>query len=220
MELHRPLATITPTLDGDVLTVLAQHDVTFTTGQMHRILTQHSEEGIRKVLRRLTGQGIVLSERIGNAFVYRFNNEHLAARHITELARLREIFLARLEDLLQKWQAPPLYAAVFGSAARGQMTDSSDIDVLLVRPDDVEDAAWDDQVDDLAATVSRWLGNDTRVLEFTENEVTENEPVLEDVLREGLTVAGQRSWLTKQLRKGRNSRANETLLGADQPGQV
>jgi predicted nucleotidyltransferase len=203
VELHRPLATITPTLDGDVLTVLARNDVTFTTGQVHRILTQHSEEGIRKVLRRLTGQGIVLSERIGNAFVYRFNNEHLAARHITELARLQEIFLARLEDLLQKWQAPPLYAAVFGSAARGQMTGSSDVDVLLVRPDDVEDATWDDQVDDLAATVSRWLGNDTRVLEFTENEVTENEPVLEDVLREGLTVAGQRSWLMKQLQGGK-----------------
>lgn len=220
MELHRPLATITPTLDGDVLTVLAQHDVPFTTGQMHRILTRHSEEGIRKVLRRLTGQGIVLSERIGNAFAYRFNNEHLAAQLIAELARLQATFLRKLEDHLQQWPTPPLYAAVFGSAARGQMTDSSDVDVLLVRPGGVTDAEWGDQVDNLTAAVSRWLGNDVRVLEFTEDEITTEEPVLHDVLRDGLTVAGQRSWLAKRLRKGKNTRANETLLEDDFPGKV
>jgi len=79
MELGRPLATITPTLDGDVLAVLAQHGATFTTGQLHRVLTQHSQEGIRKVLVRLTRQGVVDSERVGNAFTYRLNKDHLAA---------------------------------------------------------------------------------------------------------------------------------------------
>lgn len=206
MELNRPLATITPTLDGDVLAVLARHSVTFTTGQVHRVLTQHSEEGIRKVLRRLTSQGVVLSERIGNAFAYRFNHDHLAAQHIVGLARLQETFLARLEDLLESWQTPPVYAAVFGSTARGQMTTSSDIDLLVVRPHAAADAEWEDQVNDLATTVTRWLGNDTRVMEFAENEIAtrgHEEPVLNDVLQEGLTVAGRRSWLTKQLRSGK-----------------
>lgn len=206
MELNRPLATITPTLDGDVLAVLARHSVTFTTGQIHRVLTQHSEEGIRKVLRRLTSQGVVLSERIGNAFAYRFNHDHLAAQHIVGLARLQETFLARLEDLLESWQTPPVYAAVFGSTARGQMTTSSDIDLLVVRPHAAADAEWEDQVNDLATTVTRWLGNDTRVMEFAENEIAtrgHEEPVLNDVLQEGLTVAGRRSWLTKQLRSGK-----------------
>ena len=71
MELSRPLSTVTPTLDGDVLAVLARHDATFTTGQLHRVLTQHSEEGIRRVLQRLTKQGVVQSDRVGNAFTYR-----------------------------------------------------------------------------------------------------------------------------------------------------
>lgn len=207
MELNRPLATITPTLDGDVLMVLARHDATFTTGQVHRILQRHSEEGIRKVLQRLTSQGIVLSERIGNAFAYQFNKEHIAAQHIVGLARLQESFLSRLEDLLASWQSPPVYAALFGSAARGQMTTSSDVDLLLVRPSASADAEWADQVDNLATTVTRWLGNDARVLEFGENEIATSgreEPVLEDILRDGLTVAGKHSWLTKQLRKGKN----------------
>jgi len=207
MELNRPLMTITPTLDGDVLALLARHDAVFTTGQVHRILTEYSEEGIRKVLRRLSDQGVVLSERIGNAFAYRFNNEHLAARHIFELARLQETFLSKFQEYLASWQTPPVYAAVFGSAARGRMTPASDIDVLLVRPRTAVDATWDDQVDDLATTVTRWLGNDARVLEFTEDEIATNgreEPVLDDVLQEGLTVAGERSWLVKQLRKGKD----------------
>jgi hypothetical protein len=49
MQLSKPFATVTPTLDGDVLTVLATHDATFTTGQIQRILNGFSEEGIRKV---------------------------------------------------------------------------------------------------------------------------------------------------------------------------
>ncbi|MBB4904288.1 nucleotidyltransferase domain-containing protein [Actinophytocola algeriensis] len=205
MELNRPLATITPTLDGDVLTVLARQGATFTTGQVHRILTQHSEEGIRKVLRRLNSQGIVLSERIGNAFAYRFNQDHLAAQHIVGLARIQETFLASLEDLLKSWRIPPVYAAVFGSAARGQMTTSSDIDLLLVRPHVATEPEWEDQVNTLATKVTKWLGNDVRVLEFTEGEIAtrgREEPVLDDALREGLTVAGSRSWLNKQLRRG------------------
>lgn len=207
MELHRPLSTVTPTLDGDVLAVLASHDVTFTTGQLHRVLPRHSEEGIRKVLRRLVKQGTVRSERIGNAFAYRFNHDHLAAEHIVGLARLRETFLGRLNDRLEAWQIPPVYAAVFGSAARGSMTADSDVDLLLVRPDDAADTQWGTQVNDLVADVTRWLGNDTRALEFTAAEIAakgRDESVLSDVLQEGLTVAGSRAWLTKQLRKGKS----------------
>jgi predicted nucleotidyltransferase len=207
VELNRPLATVTPTLDGDVLAVLASHDVTFTTGQVHRILTRHSEEGIRKVLRRLTGQGVVLSERVGNAFAYRFNRDHLAAPYIVGLARMHETFLARLEELLESWSVSPVYAAVFGSAARGQTTDASDIDLLLVRPGSGTSAEWERQVNDLATRVTRWLGNDARVLEFAEDEIVargRDEPVLNEVSRDGLTVAGRRSWLTRQLQRGKD----------------
>ncbi|MDQ3404249.1 MAG: nucleotidyltransferase domain-containing protein [Actinomycetota bacterium] len=203
MELSRPLSTVTPTLDGDVLALLARHETRFTTGQLHRILTRYSEEGIRRVLRRLTKEGSVRSDRVGNAFTYELNRDHLAAEHIIGLARLRETFLKHLEDRLQCWEASPIYAAVFGSAARGEMTAESDLDLLLIRPDSVGDGLWETQVNNLTADVTRWIGNDTRTLEFTQAEVAHrgrDEPVLRDVLNEGLTVAGTRAWLAEQLR--------------------
>ena len=202
MELHRPLATITPTLDGDVLALLAQVDATFTTGQLHRVLTRHSEEGIRKALGRLTRQGVVHSERVGNAYSYRLNRDHLAAGPIIELANLPHTLLTRIEERLASWRCPPVYAAVFGSTARGAMTAQSDLDLLLVRPEDAPDETWDEQVGALASDVTRWTGNDTRPLEYTESELVHahDEPVLREVLQDGLTVAGSRAWLSRHLR--------------------
>ncbi len=82
------------------------------------------------------------------------------------------------------------------------MTSSSDLDLLLVRPDDASQTTWDGQVAELSRIVSAWTGNDTRPLEYTSSELAgaADERVLQDIAREGLTVAGTRAWLTRQLR--------------------
>ncbi|KAA0103711.1 nucleotidyltransferase domain-containing protein [Mycolicibacterium sp. P1-5] len=205
MELSRPFATVTPTLDGDVLAVLAAHGVTFTTGQIHRVLNSHSEEGIRKVLARLVLQGVVHSERVGNAFAYRLNTAHLAAGPILELAKLSDTFLKRLEEELGRWQRPPVYAAVFGSAVRGTMTLYSDVDLFLVSARGTPEAVWAQQVNELASAVTSWTGNDARVVEYSEIDLkrAKAEPMVQEVLEHGLTVAGSRAWLLKQVKRGR-----------------
>lgn len=196
----RPLSVVTPTLDGDVLAALARADEAFTTGQLHRILTNASEDGIRRVLRRLAGQGVVTAVRVGNAYTYRLNREHLAAEHVVALANLMTAFLSKLESRLDSWDPRPVYAAVFGSAAYGGMRTDSDIDLLLVRPYGVDDDAWDDQAHTLTAEMTRWTGNDARAFVLDENDVVPGEPVLQDVLARGLTVAGSRAWLLERTR--------------------
>jgi predicted nucleotidyltransferase len=203
VDLAHPLAVVTPTLDGDILAVLALVDVGFTPGQLHRTLARHSEDGIRRALRRLAGQGIVSDERAGNAHMYRLSRAHLAAEPIRALAQIRQTFLARLEDRLKSWSPAPVYAAIFGSAARGSMRTDSDIDLLLVRPDECDRERWDDLVALLTVDVTAWTGNDTRVLEFSESEVVRSgrqEPVLGDVVAQGLTVAGEADWLRRAIR--------------------
>lgn len=203
MDLAHPLAVVTPTLDGDVLAALALADTSFTPGQLHRIVSSHSEDGIRRVLHRLAGQGIVASDRVGRTFTFRLNRRHLAAEAIIALARLRATLLGRIEETLAEWQPRPVYGAVFGSAARGDMRTDSDIDLLLVRPDKCDRERWDELVSKLTADIEDWTGNDAQILEFTESEIRNSgteEPVLRDVRSHGLTVAGSSTWLARALR--------------------
>lgn len=204
MQVQRPLATVTPTLDGDVLTVLAGTEVAFTPGQAARMIPSASVEGIRKVLKRLAEQGIVTVDRVGNAYTYRLNRDHLAAPAVLQLADQRATLLTRIEDTLAGWPVQPVYGAMFGSAARGQMRADSDVDIFLVRSDDSDVVAWESLTRDLAAAVTRWTGNDTRILDMTEAEVHDGaaieDPVLHSVAAEGLTVAGSPRWLHSLLR--------------------
>lgn len=204
MELQRPFRLVTPTLDGDVLAVLALAEASFTVGQLRRMLDV-SDEGIRKVLRRLAGQGIVTTRVHGPVSTYELNREHLAAQFVIAIAQLSGTFLDRLEHAFSAWDIPPKYAAVFGSAGRGQMTTSSDIDILLVRPDRCDEELWDEQVLKLTQQVTRWTGNDVRPLDYTVSELEEaREPVLQDVAREGLTVFGQPAWFRRRVKKRNN----------------
>ncbi|MET9202259.1 nucleotidyltransferase domain-containing protein [Gordonia sp. NPDC003585] len=207
MQLNKPLATVTPTLDGDVLAVLASADATFTISQVHRILTTASAEGIRKVLNRLTIQGVVLHDQVGRTNTYRLNTEHLAAEPIMALARLNSAFLNRLEEHLREWGTTLRYAAVFGSAATGHMRLDSDIDLILVRACDwghEGDDVWGHRVTKVARLITAWTGNDGRIVEYAADEfraaAAAGEPLLRDVAKQGLTVAGTRSWFNAQLR--------------------
>lgn len=211
MQLNKPFATVTPTLDGDVLSVLASANATFTISQVQRILTDASGEGIRKVLNRLTAQGVVLHDEVGRTHTYRLSTEHLAAEPIMALSRLNSTFLSRLEHHFGGWGQTLRYAAVFGSAATGRMRLDSDIDLFLVRAaDSVHDAgddAWEQRVTELARLVAAWTGNDGRIVEYAEDEfrsaATSDEPLFRDVAKQGLTVAGTRAWFNAQLRQAR-----------------
>lgn len=206
MELPHPLAVVTPTLDGDVLRVLAQADTEFTSGDIHRVLDGPSIRGIHNTLGRLTQQGILTRRPAGRAYLYRLNREHLAAPHVIALARLRNELLERLGAEVRSWEQPPVYGALFGSGARRDHTAESDIDILLIRPDDADEDDWETRTESLANHVSRWTGNDCRILTFSQGHVEQaggGEPVLGDVVREGITFQGDPPWLGAALKRSR-----------------
>jgi predicted nucleotidyltransferase len=199
MLLTHPLEVVTPTLDGDVLQVLSGADAAFTVGQLHDLIGAHSYNGVKKAILRLVEQGIVTAERVGTVTTYRLNRAHLAAAAVIELAGLRAMFLERLRDSLSQWSVPPAFAALFGSAARGDMHPSSDIDIFLVRTDRLDTAsrklrAWQADLEALQQDATAWTGNDTRVLEMTQHEVraglTSGDPILEEIRRDGLILLG------------------------------
>jgi predicted nucleotidyltransferase len=169
MDLAMPLAVVTPTLDAAVLHALAATTARASGARVHRMAGTGSPDGVRRVLTRLVGQGIVLAEEHSSATLYLLNREHVAADGIVALTRLRTTIIDRITDALSCWSPEPVHASLFGSFARGVATTSSDIDVLVViDPTSLEGqdgrAA---QVDQLAAAVMRWTGNSGHILDLT-----------------------------------------------------
>jgi predicted nucleotidyltransferase len=208
MDLRHPFQVITPTVDGDVLEVLAGAEAGFTAPQVHRLIGEHSESGVRKALKRLQRQGIVRATRAGQAWIFELNRAHLAAEHVVALAGLRRALVEKAGDAISGWSTTPEYAALFGSAAKGGMRVDSDIDLFVVRPDatDIDDAAWRHDLDALASAVSAWTGNDTQILEFSASEVAaarrkKSDRVLRDIADEGITLFGTDRYLHRKANK-------------------
>jgi UTP:GlnB (protein PII) uridylyltransferase len=199
MDWNRPLQALTPTLDGDVLAVLARADAELTGRQAHRLLGHSSEQGVRKTLDRLVEQGVVSSRRAGQAKLYQLNRRHLAAPYIEGLAGLRRELVDRLRETVDGWNVKPAAVLLFGSAARGTAGPSSDIDLLVVRSQsrDPEDPAWRAQLEQLQSDATSWTGNDARVLELGEDELDPREQVIRDALTDGIEIAGSRRRLRR-----------------------
>ena len=203
MLLDRPLLTVTPTLDGDVLRVLARADAAFTAPKVQLLLGRHSVPGVRKVLNRLVEQGIVNADQAGRTLTYRLNRDHLAAAPIIELAHLDDALIERIRTSVATWDQAPLLVMLFGSAAAGRMRVVSDIDVFVVgnEPSDASDR-WRAQISELELDITKWTGNDARVLAYTVDDLTHaNDVVVDDIARDGILVAGDRALLPRGHRR-------------------
>ena len=80
--------------------------------------------------------------------------------------------------------------------ACGDGDTASDIDILVIRPRDVEeeDERWRSQIDALAAAVHSWTGNHAGIAEISERDLPslrrERPPALESVAADGITLVG------------------------------
>lgn len=105
---------------------------------------------------------------------------------------------ARLEDELGRFVADRTREgatlALFGSVARDEATAASDIDLVLVLPDDIADSDRESLVDDLTELIERRSGNPAQVLSFTRgqlrNMVVHRDPLIDSFTRDAHTLTG------------------------------
>lgn len=174
MDLSNPLATITPTLDAGVLQVLASTTNPVTAATVHRRLGRGSDEGVRKVLARLVRQGIVLMDTPARYPLYVVNRQHVVYPQIEALTLVRQRIVDNIVGEISSWEIAPTHASLFGSFARGEADSDSDIDVLVVRPEEVDadaERTWLDQVDQLDRRITAWTGNVAQILDVSPQTV-------------------------------------------------
>lgn len=160
MDLTWPIRAAIPSLDGPVLQALAQTNAPATLSAVHARAGVGSLSGVRKVLERLTMQGLAHRGPAG----YELNRDHVAADAIVALSSLHGRFVTRVRDWLGSREERIIAAGVFGSMARREGTTDSDIDLLVVVDDNVD---GDRLRDALADAVHAWTGNRGQVLVTT-----------------------------------------------------
>jgi predicted nucleotidyltransferase len=195
VDSSNPLRSVAPTVDADVLVVLADTRTTLTGAQVHR-LAGRSYAQVRHALHRLVGHGLVLAEQHGQAFSYELNRDHVLAPAVMAAAGVMDTLEARLRACLSVWSPTPIAAILFGSFARRDGNVDSDIDVLIVRDDDTPEdhVAWVAQRYDLARDLERWTGNTAQIVEVPAAglaaAVTRGDDLIDALRRDGRSLIG------------------------------
>lgn len=190
MDLSNPSSAVVPSLDAVVLSVLAATTRPLAGREVHRLAGRGSQPGIQRVLHRMEEHGLVDVVQAGGANLYTLNRDHVAADAVLVLTSLRQRLFERIRDHVAGWAVQSEGAAVFGSAARGDGTPESDVDLFVVRPEAVEadDGTWSDQVDDLARAIRRWSGNPASIIQATRREIQKmverKAPIVEELRRD------------------------------------
>jgi DNA-binding transcriptional ArsR family regulator len=195
MDLSRPFAAVSSGVEADVLVSLSGSTAQRTGRELAR-LSGRSVTGVQHVLDRLVEEGLVHRVEAGPSFLYSLNRDHLLAPAVEVMAGVRWDLVQRLRDLVGGWTLRSFHISLFGSAARGDGNAASDIDVLVVRPEAIDDdhPDWRRQLDDLAERLWAWTGNHAGIVELSEADIPQlfqdRPPVVEEIAEHGIDLAG------------------------------
>ncbi len=197
VDLTNPLRSLAPTLEAEVLAVLAGTTAGLTGNRLARLASRGSRQGLMNALDRLVVHGLVVAERVGAATVYQLNRQHLLCDPVLSALSSRRRLVEMLSAQINEWRTSCVHSSLFGSVSRGEAHQASDIDLLVVRSDDVDpdDGDWDRQLRDLERDVRAWTGNRLAILEMTASDlgraVRNREPIVASLRHDALELTGQ-----------------------------
>ncbi len=195
MDYVNPVKALIPGVQGRVLTVLARTEAELTMRSVAELAGVSANQAT-VVLNRLVRLGIVERRDVGAAALVRLVRENEAARSVLSLVDLRQGVLARLAGEARKIRPAPACLVVFGSFARGDVHENSDIDVLAVPPSEaqVDHGRWTAALGQWSDRAARIAGNPVNLLEATMDELPklvrrEREP-WRTIVEEGVVLVG------------------------------
>ncbi len=182
-----------PGAQGRVLAVLAE-----TTAELNlRTIAQLagiSQAQASRLLPGLVALGVVERREVPPASLFQLVPEHIASQALLALARSTDTVLDEMGRLAGALPHPPVSVIVFGSLARREAEAGSDIDVVMVRPAEVDDDAWSASLEAWRREVRLLAGNPVEVLEVSADEAATKlagrSQVWVDIRREGRVLHG------------------------------
>ena len=195
IDFLRPIEAIVPGVQGRVLAVLVE-----TTAELNlRTIAQLagvSQAQASRVLPRLVELGVVERRDVPPAAMFLLVRDHVASQALLALARSHDAALDAMGRFAEELVDPPVSVNVFGSFARREATAESDIDVVVVRPREIDedDETWAESLESWRRQVGRLTGNPVEVLEMSPDEAagkgSGDDPLWADIRRDGRVVHG------------------------------
>ena len=195
MDFKQPVEAVIPGAPGKILAVLVETTMELNLRTVAR-LSGVSVAQASRILPSLVALGLVTRREVPPSALFRLVPDHVAAPAIGLLARARESVIDELGQTAAALDPAPVSVIVFGSFARGAADADSDIDMVVVRPETVEedDDGWRRALEEWQSKAERLTGNPVEILEVAEHEIGERlrgrAVVWRDVVRDGITVFG------------------------------
>lgn len=196
MDFREPVQAIIPGARGRILAVLSQTSAELNLRTIAR-LSGVSVAQASRVMPALVELGLVARREAPPSALFRFVPDHVAARAVIALVNARTAVLEELEASATRLAVAPVSVVVFGSFARGEADRWSDLDILLVRPDEVgeDDPQWRSSVDEWVESVRRLTGNRVELVEVglkeARTKLRSNQQLWSDIRRDGIVVCGR-----------------------------
>lgn len=182
MNPSHPTVSLISSLTGYVLEVLAKTTRPLSGREVHRLVARDSSHvGVQKVLDELAAQGIVVQHETGRTILNTLNREHILAPIVLELVAVADRIPAEIAHIVGEEAKDVDKAILFGSLARGEADSDSDVDLLLVWPEHIDDGVKDAAGRGVADRVEKLLGNPCRVLHYTIAEYANLEAAAPDL---------------------------------------
>lgn len=195
MDFVRPVEALIPGVQGRILAVLAE-----TTADLNlrtiALLSDTSVAQVSRVLPDLVSLGLVERQEAPPSALFRLVREHVAVDTLHLLARVRDRMVGRMERIASELPVAPVSVIVFGSFARGEADEKSDIDTVFVRPADIDesDEEWSASVQRWRDSVARVSGNRVEVLEVAASDIAgrlgSRQQLWTDIKADGFVVNG------------------------------
>jgi predicted nucleotidyltransferase len=175
MDLGMPLVTVFGRTEGAVLTVLARGSASVNGRQIERLLGGTvSITGVQGALARLSQVGLVLAATRQAETLYRVNREHLLWATVQTANGVLTEFRQRIRVLAASSAPTGTVVVLYGSVERGDAAADSDVDLLVVYPDETPGSLREDFVDELGQSVKLWTGNPAQVIQITVSGLVES----------------------------------------------
>jgi predicted nucleotidyltransferase len=196
MDFVRPVEAVVGGAQGRLLAVLLETTAPLTLRRLASLAGVSPAQASR-VMPRLVELGIVDRHEVPPASQFLLVRDCVVTQLLLALADARSTALHQIGDAVSAISPEPVSVVAFGSFARGEADTHSDIDLAVVRADDIDDDddGWAESLDAWRRQVRVLTGNDVEIVEASVSEANRKlrgrSELWRNIKRDGIVVHGR-----------------------------